>query len=281
MNNEEIHDHLHDLLIEVKLSEAAIFVEKACQNNEFNANFQGAWGDTVLMIACGKKGAIDSVASLLKWGCDVNIKNNYGCSALMWALAADNFDIADLLLQNGADPFIESNRGETSLSIACSKENSKFVRLFLREFRTRNPFTYLLNNALGDAIVAGNIEIVELLLAEGAEINSLHQFCDWENNQGLLSPIGMTPTKLQIAIINNDIEMVKYLLSKNAEINQCGVNGDTAIATALAQSTPNFEIIKFLINSGADLGIKNDDDEDAYAVDSNNNSVLRGIGQGK
>ena len=45
------------------------------------------------------------VQYLLKRGINVNLENKFGNTALHYAFSDQNFELADVLLQNGADEF--------------------------------------------------------------------------------------------------------------------------------------------------------------------------------
>jgi ankyrin repeat protein len=67
--------------------------------------------------AVGSRNA-DSVALLLERGADVNARQQVGYTPLMGAAASGRGDIADLLLQHGADTALLSDDGKTAADIA-------------------------------------------------------------------------------------------------------------------------------------------------------------------
>ncbi|MDZ7836900.1 MAG: ankyrin repeat domain-containing protein [Actinomycetota bacterium] len=93
------------------------------------------FGAPVLVLAAAW-GDIQAVKILIEAGADPNYGTDKdGLSALMWA--AKNFDeqleMAEVLLEAGARVNIESNYGETPLSIAEQYGNSNIAEL-LREY---------------------------------------------------------------------------------------------------------------------------------------------------
>ena len=77
---------------------------------------------------------LDAVAQLLQAGEDVNAQNAQGNSALHYAVATDNADMVRLLLNNGANLYLENEKGWTPLKIA-EKKDVKNVSAVLAEMK--------------------------------------------------------------------------------------------------------------------------------------------------
>ncbi|XP_018329723.1 ankyrin repeat domain-containing protein 40 isoform X1 [Agrilus planipennis] len=72
-------------------------------------------------------GDIEAVESLLKHNVDINSKNAVnGWTALHWACKRGNEDVVKILMNNGADPKVETFKGETAAHL-CS--NSSILAL--------------------------------------------------------------------------------------------------------------------------------------------------------
>lgn len=52
---------------------------------------------------------------LLNCGADVNVQNNYGSTALIWAAKHGNSEVTEVLLKHGADVNARANNGFTAL----------------------------------------------------------------------------------------------------------------------------------------------------------------------
>ena len=72
------------------------------------------------------------IISLLKRGRDINRRSTGYCSPLMAAMRFGNLEIAKLLLENGADPNIQDEYGNTLLHSAVSDENIEEVKLLIK-----------------------------------------------------------------------------------------------------------------------------------------------------
>lgn len=77
---------------------------------------------------------LEAVAQLLQAGEDVNAQNAQGNSALHYAVATDNADMVRLLLNNGANLYLENDKGWTPLKIA-EKKDVKNVSVVLAEMK--------------------------------------------------------------------------------------------------------------------------------------------------
>lgn len=63
------------------------------------------------------KGYYDLAKLLVENGANVNVKNSMGGTALIYAATFNKLEIAQLLLENGADKSVKDNRGGTRQSI--------------------------------------------------------------------------------------------------------------------------------------------------------------------
>jgi ankyrin repeat protein len=114
---------------------------------------------------------------------------------------------------------------------------------------------------LGHAIENDSIEIIKILVENGAGVNAL---CEGDT------------TALWKAVSIGSIEVVVYLVENGADINQTDNGGFTALFRATQWDGP-IEIIKYLIETGADINHTNDAGYTALfeAVYSNNIDVIR------
>ena len=80
------------------------------------------------------------------------------------------------------------------------------------------------------------LELVDTLIAAGARLNPERWF---------------PASPLQATVTGNDIEMIKALLERGSDVNWENDIGTTALVTAIATSEPNVEIVRLLLNAGA------------------------------
>lgn len=91
-----------------------------------------------------------------------------------------------------------------------------------------------------DAIVLGEIDRVEQVLAAGADVNSKE------------ADVGMTA--LMLAVMEEDIEIITLLLENGVDVNVQNKNGETALI--LASMFGYIEIVKLLLENGAVVDTK-------------------------
>lgn len=94
-------------------------------------------GNTAQMGVAFRGG--DAIAArLLKAGCDVNIRNRAGQTALMMATLFDRAVQVDLLLAAGADPTLADAQGRTAAAIATAQGHDA-IRAKLQARSQRTP----------------------------------------------------------------------------------------------------------------------------------------------
>jgi ankyrin repeat protein len=115
--------------------------------------------------------------------------------------------------------------------------------------------------ALINAAFYGNVELVKLLLAQGVDVNSTSPA---ETTRVKNGPIGIgSLTPLIISAASGDTEVVRILLQAGARVDAQDVRGMTPLMLALATDHPNRDIVKLLIDKGADTKIKSKAGESA------------------
>ncbi|HUH30730.1 MAG TPA: ankyrin repeat domain-containing protein, partial [Rhodanobacter sp.] len=117
-------------------------------------------------------GALASVQRLLELGFAVDTQDAQGASGLVRACGGGHAEIAACLLDAGADPTLAAHSGVTALAAAVSARQVALVTLLLGHHvaidqRLPNAATVLMV-----AAALGYPEIVEALLAAGAEANA-------------------------------------------------------------------------------------------------------------
>ena len=182
--------------------------------------------ETALMRAVGK-GYVEIVRLLLSKGAQVNVNTDDG-TPLMVAVGRGNTEIMKLLLAAGADVKTVHRTGDQALMMAARQ----------RSYRT--------------PAAEPNAEVVELLLAHGADPNARG---DWKR------------TALMHA---NTAAKVKLLLAKGAEIDAQDEYGQTALMHAAERG--NAGVASALLDGGASVNLTDNKGLTAllYSLDEQN-----------
>jgi uncharacterized protein len=165
-------------------------------------------------------------------------------TALMRAAEAGRLEDVRKLLKAGANvneslPGI----GLTALMIAAGRGDLEMVKVLLAAGANPNAAGGVAHGGfwtvLSFAMSAKNknrLELVDTLIAAGAKLNPEPWF-----------PV----SPLQATVIGNDIEMIKTLLERGSDVNWENDIGTTALVTAITTSEPNVEVVRLLLNAGA------------------------------
>jgi ankyrin repeat protein len=176
---------------------------------------------------------------LIDHGADVNIPNNIGLSPLSLAVVKNNYALTEILLKNKADVNYLDKKEHSVLYYAEKLNNSKIIKLLKRSIREYAGSDFKENRLLG-AIDADDLEYIRLLVDQGADVNQkINSY-----------------TPLMIACEQGNLEIVEYLLSKKADINAIDKEGkNTPLIYAAANGHP--KVVELLIKHNANINIKN------------------------
>ncbi|KAJ5651018.1 uncharacterized protein N7484_004741 [Penicillium longicatenatum] len=204
----------------------------------------------------------------------INEQGNMGWTALAAACGRGNLEIAKRLLENGADLTIMNNEGKTPLALSCLNGHYEVVKLLLKNGADIETATRRLATPLYCAAFGGHLKIAELLLDHGANIDAqhinkwtpLHAAVDGGHNELvelLLSrgadikiPINTGRVPFYTAARNGSLELVRLLYEYSPDIN-VSTQEDQWTPLNVAADLGHFEVVKFLIEKGADISIPN------------------------
>lgn len=211
-------------------------------------------GLTALMLA-SRENAIETVQVLLAHRALLNQQSAGGHTALLTAIQNANVDIADLLLEHGADPSLANDMGWNPLYMAVKMRS-------LEKGTMPNPVIDM----------DGMYGIIEQLLANGADVNARLQ-ADTEVHNSIrstwLNETGATP--FLRASLCGDLKVMKLLLANGADPLIAASDGTTALmALAGVGYTKGFmkdvgsleeslEAMQLLLDAGIDIEAQNTD----------------------
>lgn len=236
-----------------------------------------------LSLAC-EKDHLEIVKLLLTKKIKVEIASS--CSSaltpLMYAAQNGNKEMTELLLSCGYCITEKNAFDQTPMIIACANGQFEIAKLFIEKCKEANGSIIkkeeIVNakdlaedTSLHHAARKGNIQLVKLLIENGASINeqnnkgktSLHLAC--ENGDSDLIRFFITSgadiqvrddhqnTSLMIACQSGDLEKVKLLVN-NQNVND--KNDEDRTPLMFASKSGNAELVKILLEKGADIDAK-------------------------
>jgi ankyrin repeat protein len=161
-------------------------LEPSANGEKMEVNYVWEDGQTLLMHAVARD-KIDIVGLLIESGADVNYQSREGITALMVAVSEGLYDRAELLINAGADVNLKTS------------------------YRSRYPGSTAL---LAAAIVGSGTKFIELLIANGADINA-------QDDKGMTA-IMYSVTKKHL------IRLTRFLIEKSANLLLKNKDGFTA-----------------------------------------------------
>ncbi|KAG6365430.1 hypothetical protein INS49_007041 [Diaporthe citri] len=263
--------HGHQAVVELLLAKGADVNESIRHASDENeTDLDGA--TAVHLAAVG--GHLAVVKLLIDADADVNAPCRYADTALQAAVRAGDTTMVEVLLAAGAVVDVDVFGHKTALSVAAEVKNPDLVARLLSIMPlhdARRAATLALEKAVENhstdivrqllqlhpdvnlhskryfevedlsllqrAAADGNLEILEVLLSEGADVNS--------NPSG-----GWKQTALQNASERGDLAAVKLLLAAGAEVNATGA---TASPLLLAIRGGHVQVFEYLLSAGADI----------------------------
>ncbi|HSE15993.1 MAG TPA: ankyrin repeat domain-containing protein [Pyrinomonadaceae bacterium] len=230
------------------------------------------------ILAASAKDYLDIARMLLARGADVNVvaKCDVGESALMYAAMTANVEMVKTLLVQGADveqesPIldmlrqfeVEYRRAKFTTLPALSRQQTALLDWTEKTKARRDEITQLLK-AKGAKESANNQEEVEYSKQDVADdareaLDEVIESGDLKDFERLVAayrkhPLGaaVLPNALRVAVIYSRVEMVKLLLERGVNPNTPSTDvGYTPLMQAAGSA--NLELVKMLIDAGADL----------------------------
>ncbi|MDY6901945.1 MAG: ankyrin repeat domain-containing protein [Cyanobacteriota bacterium] len=234
-----------------------------------------------------EKNNLEIVKMLLKAGADPNTDMEDYDRAIMHAAWLGNLEIVKTLVAHGADVNAWS-QGETAIMSAARNAHQevydylytlvdaetkryadkhgqeKIAKAIKRKEREGNK----LAEKLGDAAMYGKLAKVQQLIAEGADANAITE-------------CGKSP--LMLAAMYGHKNVMEALLDAGADPNLGSDEEFEEGTTALMYIASSFfasnraEVIKFLVNRGANPNARNDNGETAMIVSCNNADAVKAL----
>jgi len=209
--------------------------------------------DATALLWCAR--APDKARLLIERGASVNIQSKQGRTPLMVAsLRRGNSAIVALMLSKGADVTVkDGRRNSTALSLAATVGDTDIIRLLLAKGADPNEtdrggFTPLIHAA------GGKVDALRLLMAKGVDVNAANTSSGPGVRNGPTNRSKVTPLHNASAI--GPVGVVRDLLKAGANVNARDSRGLIPLHFALATEYPSPEIVRTLVQAGADVNAR-------------------------
>ena len=184
------------------------YLAQQCRNVDIVRNHAQ---ETPLWVACFA-GNLPVVDFLMEQGANVNARNVKGVSPFFMACAQGRVEMVASLLARGADPNAPNNDGVTPLGLACLRGRNTLARYLIQQQKEGGIRSQGVNleatcacgslsmtaTPLWIASRQGNMELVRLLISQGANLDALD------------ARMGLTP--LAVAALQGHAEIVHFLI---------------------------------------------------------------------
>ena len=143
---------------------------------DITSGFAGNEETELSLHIAARNGHVEVLILLLDRGCNVDARTSLGNTALLFA-ARGSIDCVQLLLSRGADANIVCGDGfpSTALEMSIEKRNNQITRFLLGHGAKVNLVGSCGSSPLHLAIIDNNLEIIMLLLEDGAAFSILSE----------------------------------------------------------------------------------------------------------
>ncbi|XP_034060437.1 ankyrin repeat domain-containing protein 6b isoform X1 [Gymnodraco acuticeps] len=186
------------------------------------------------------KGHIEVVRILLKAGCDLDIQDDGGQTALQRAAVVGNYAVINALIQEGCALDRQDKDGNTALHEVSWHGFSQSLKVLVKAGANAHAKNKAGNTALHLACQNGHTQSSKVLLLGGARP-------DIKNQQG--------DTCLHVAARYNHVAVTRILLGAFCSVSESNQAGDTPLHVAAALN--HKKSVRLLLEGGADSHICN------------------------
>lgn len=210
-------------------------------------NSQAGFYNTTPLHGAAQNGSLELVKLLVSKGAKVNAVSKELSMPLAKAVQADNLEIAQFLLEHGADKTI--NHSDTEFQTAIFKARSaKMAQLLIANGanvsdRDKKGLSVLLHAVVRHL----DFDLLKVLLQNGADINA-------QDKSGTTALLWAAQHPYE----RDDKNCVQFLLENGAKANVANNQGETPLLVA-----EELDVLQALLTHGADVNAQNEDGQTA------------------
>lgn len=241
-------------------------------------DYAGGWMTALMMAA--RQGDMEAVRFLVEAGTDVNTVSGDGKNALGLAIFNGHYEIASFLIDKKSDvnradaqrftPLFwavdrrDMEKGANGFAWLVTDDPLPLIKKLLEAGANPNAVVnntprsrnrggsprIVFANTLMRAVFAGDIEVAKLLLAHGADPNTVSS--DNESMLQAAAGLAFIPGYNAERTSEERVALVKMLLELGADVNHADHYGITPLMSAANRG--DVPVLKVLIDAGADVG---------------------------
>jgi hypothetical protein len=200
-----------------KLQAFEYLLEVTKGGKELDRNVIGKRGESILTYLLKDPfSRVEFTTSLIAAGADVNLINRKGESPLLMAIQFEKNEEAKVLLEAGADfNYVLPELGLTPFMLAAKN---------------------------------GNVEMIELLLERGVDVNQVNNYGTNALNQIIESEAIRDPKGRE-----NLLKTISLLIDKGINVNNVAKSGLTPLWSAIKFNSVASQVMDLLVDAGADI----------------------------
>jgi ankyrin repeat protein len=227
------------------------------------------------------------------------VKNNCDSTPLHVALENEQFEMAELLMEQGASLVIENNEGNTALHLASKIGKPELISnmvVNVKNSKSMKPSKFVNKknksgcSSLHLAVIGNHMEAVQGLIDHGADIRARNDAGDdvmllsaKNGNVDMVRIFSAKGSSIQVMNLGDytrplhqasgagHLALVQHLLSQGASLEFGDIEGNTALHHAATNG--NLEIVDELLSRGALIDSKNKSDETALHLATKENHL--------
>jgi ankyrin repeat protein len=230
---------------------------------------------------------------ITKYKVDVNYLGKAGSAgdepAINVASQFDNVEGLKLLVKHGANVNLANSRGITAVQMAAHKNSLKAAKYLIDQKAKLNGYNSTFFNAVSYAAMGYHVEMLDLLVKSGADVNEVSKDTPWAGplarlamgfnpvdkksrlktiskllelgaNPNVLHAQNMTALMCAAKLGTSDgwkaaVDNCELLIKNRADVNLANTAGETALM--LASEAGNAKLVTLLIKSGANVNAVN------------------------